>query len=141
MDDFERVLKSLKQDVQKSVTLSGLSMVPREFVSVIDRYGEPIEGPCNILTLDDERSHKFSVALSNWLVKVSGNMTGKPLADVAAMIRSESAFEGRCLVFETLESLAEWYSKPENRSLDAFISYFIADGFPIYGISVFHDQV
>jgi hypothetical protein len=60
-------------------------------------------------------------------------------ACVTAMV-SDSRFQGQYLVFRTLSEFATWWADPEHAMLDAFVPYYLDQGFPIFGVTVFRDQ-
>jgi hypothetical protein len=141
MDEYTELLALLQKDLAAAVRLAKLTSVPTEFLTVADRYGEPITSPANSLTLTDAESHSFSTSFVRWLVEKSKKMIGRPLVEMVAAMQADRTFESQYLAFDTIESFAAWYNNPENAGLDAFISYFIADGFPIYGVSLFQDRL
>ncbi|WP_442485117.1 hypothetical protein [Aeoliella sp. SH292] len=140
MDEYAELLALLQKDLASAVRRAKLKTVPTEFLTVADRYGEPMTSPANILTLTDAESHSFSTSFVRWLVEKSKSMNGHPLAEIVAALEADRKFDGQYMAFDTIESFAAWYNRPENAGLDAFISYFIADGFPIYGVSLFQDR-
>lgn len=140
MGAYPELVALLQKDLTSAVRLANLTSVPTEFLIVADRYGELMTSPVNRLTLTDTESHLFSTSFVRWLVEKSKMMNGHPLSEMVAAVQVDTTFESQYLAFDTIGSFAAWYNKPENVGLDAFISYFIADGFPIYGISLFQDR-
>jgi hypothetical protein len=136
----DEILARLAKSLFDVVRLNGGAASPDEFLTVVNRYGEPMASAPGSITLTDKESLKFSIQFTKWLSSISRGMRGGSLSTMAAAIAASPRFQGQYLLFMSLRDFADWYSRPENAMLDAYIPYYIDEGFPIFGMSLFIDQ-
>jgi hypothetical protein len=134
------ILANLERSFRESLRLAKVHAIPSAYAIVVDRCGEPMANPANKRTLSDGAAREFSRAFVAWLENQSQAHAHATLeACVTAMV-SDSRFQGQYLVFRTLSEFATWWADPEHAMLDAFVPYYLDQGFPIFGVTVFRDQ-
>ena len=139
MNERDERMARLRESFADALRLSRAKAAPTSFLTVVDRYGEPMASAPNSLTLTDRESQEFSVQFGKWLRDISKKMEHSTLSAAAMAIRASPEFSGQYSMFTTLTEFADWYLQRENDVLDAYIPNYIDDGFPIYTVSVFID--
>ncbi|MEX0725018.1 MAG: hypothetical protein WD065_02030 [Planctomycetaceae bacterium] len=136
------VLDALKKDLIIAATLAGCDRSPTTYIVVVDRYGERMSSPPTARTISGEESKYFSLTLLKRLQEMSARLFNTNKDHALQMLQTDvgSLFDDRVMVFQDIEDAAAWYALPQHKQLDAFVSYFVADGFPIYGLSIAKDQ-
>lgn len=136
------VLDPLKKDLIRAAKLAGCDRPPANYIVVVDCYGEQISSPPTARTITGEESKHFSLTLLKRLQEMSARLFNTNKDHAVQMLQTDVGrlFDDRALVFQDIEDAAAWYALPQYKQLDAFVSYFVTDGFPIYGISIAKDQ-
>jgi hypothetical protein len=139
MPRHHEILAGLEESFSQAVRLSGAVSAPAVFLTVVDLYGELLADDPRFRTMSEARSRDFSIRFREWLGDKSKELQHASLSEAAESLNAPSEFSGRFLVFKSLSDFATWYAQPAHAVLDAYIDYYIDNGFPIFGVSPFMD--
>jgi hypothetical protein len=112
---------------------------PEQFLTVVDFYGEPMDGDPHFRTMADWRLSDFTGRFRRWLGDMSRELSAASPSDAAEAFRASPDFRGQFLVFTSLSDFAAWFDEPARSFLDAYESHYIDNGLPVVSISPFMD--
>lgn len=139
MSPFAETLNSLERALSQDARLSGAAASPNEFLTVVDFYGEPMDGDPRFRTMPHWKSSDFTGRLRRWLEAMSQQLPGSSLSEAAEALRDSPEFRGQFLVFTSLNDFAHWFADPPRTFLDAYETHYVDNGLPIFNVSPFMD--
>lgn len=149
MDTRQTQVVRISEAFEETLRLFNIAKAPDKFVIIVDCFGDAVfDRPPSKPSLK-MRNHRYKVfgeQFHEWLVDQSTRHTNATITEFVAAIRAHENYSGRIplngrfALFESIEELADWWSRPEHVHLDAFNGYYIGDGFPIFGMQLWKDR-
>lgn len=139
MSHCAEILDVLEEVLAHDVRLSGAPLAPQQFLTVVDFFGEPMDGDPHFRTMAHWKSSDFTGRFRRWLGEMSHDLSGSSVSDAAEELRASTTFHGQFLVFTRLSDFATWYDDPTHTFLDAYVTFYVNNGLAIFSVSPFMD--
>src|SRR5690606_12951691 len=139
MSHYDEILAGLEIELAQDARWSGSADVPEQFLTVVDFYGEPMDGDPHFRTISHWKSSDFTGRFRRWLGDRSRELSAASPRDAAEALRASPEFRGQFLVFTSLSDFAAWFGEPTRAFLDAYVTYYVDEGLPIFSVSPFMD--